>query len=64
MSRFLGQPLLALLVLSIAATIVIAAVGKPAVFYGLALLPFVFNANSLHVGLKDKRRLEDSDKNI
>jgi len=53
----------ALLIFSIAASIFIAAAGKPVVFYGLALLPFVIGANSLHVGLKEKRRLEDSDKN-
>jgi len=53
----------ALLVFSIGASIFIAAAGKPAVFYGLALLPFVIGANSLHVGLKEKRRLEDSNEN-
>lgn len=52
----------ALLVFSIGAMIFVAASGKPPVFYGLALLPFVFGGNSLHIGLKEKRRLENTDK--
>ena len=50
----------ALLAFSAGAFLFIVAAGKPAVFYGLVLLPFVFGANSLHIGLKEKRQLESS----
>jgi len=50
----------ALLVFAVGASIFIAATGQPPVAFGLALLPFVLGANSLHVGLKEKKRLEDA----
>ena len=53
----------ALLIFAIGASIFIAAAGQPPIFYGLALLPFVFGANSLHIGLKEKKRLEESNDN-
>ncbi len=46
------------LVFSIGATLFIAVAGKEPVFYGLALLPFVVGANSLHIGLKEKKEIE------
>ena len=52
----------ALLIFAVGASIFIAAADQPPVFFGLALLPFVFGANSLHVGLKEKKRLEEADR--
>lgn len=43
----------ALLVFAVAAAVFIAATDQPPVFYALSLVPFVFGANSLQIGLRE-----------
>ena len=42
----------ALLLFAVAASVFIAATNQPPVYYALSLVPFVFGANSLQIGLR------------
>ncbi len=43
----------ALLLFAVAASVFIAATNQPPLYYALSLVPFVFGANSLQIGLRD-----------
>ncbi len=52
----------ALLVFAVAASVFIAATEQPPVFYALSLVPFVFGANSLQIGLRELNEQADRKK--
>lgn len=51
-----------LLVFAVAASVFIAATEQPPVFYALSLVPFVFGANSLQIGLRELNEQADRKK--